>query len=319
MSTIYNYDNRIYSIKYQNLISNLSRNPFAIEIIQPLIDYNISYIYVGSISTNYTENLNDRTFNTTILNKVPYLTMVKQVDNCSLFKLDQTEAKMYAEAKSNLDKRYFFDVSYATFHVINNENLSNYLDHSGFKKLNSQELETWLQEKITEGNAPNSTLIMTMGTIPDTIADSLNNETLIVKYLRAGGRITWIGDVPLFYQSHNNGTVTTWGTAGALKMLGVDLKIWDFNSTVSIITSKGEEWGMSLPDFGTSQRPATEKSVSIVLAEVQGYASSWLKNYNSTYPNSGFIRYSYVDYDGANDQRNSDVVNLATIPFEVEK
>jgi hypothetical protein len=112
--------------------------------------------------------------------------------------------------------------------------------------------------------------------------------------------------------------VTEWGTLGALNLLGVDIKIWDSNATTSQITPEGLTWGMRLPNYATSQRPATKESVTTILAVVEGYASSWEKNLNADYPNSGFICYSYANYDGTDNLRNRDVVNLSTVPFELE-
>jgi hypothetical protein len=316
--TVYNYDNRVYSTKYQNLISNLSSNPLDQSVIQPMLEYNISYLYIGSIATKYSTDLNRGYFSEAQFKEVPYLNIVKQIANCYLFKFDQTKAKIYLSEQNKFDKCYFVDPEYAKSHVVNLENLTEYLDASNFKSLNAQQLANWMQQKIDNDSAPASTVIMTMGTIPDTIANGLSNNTLLLKYLKAGGRITWIGDVPLFYQSHSDGTVKEWGTLGALNLLGVDIKIWDSNATTSEITSKGLEWGMRLPNYATSQRPASNESVTTILASVKGYASSWQKNFDENYPNSGFICYSYADYDGSDNLRNRDVVNLATIPFELE-
>ena len=174
--TIYNYDNRIYSMKYQNLISNLSSNPLDQSVIQPMIDYNISYVYIGSTSTNYSRDLYRGTFIETQLKEVPYFNLVKQIGNCSLFKFDQIKAQIFLSTQDELDKRYFVDPTYNTSHVINIANLTAYLDDSKFGSLNAQQLADWMQQKIINGTAPKSTLVMTMGTIPDNIASAPTNN-----------------------------------------------------------------------------------------------------------------------------------------------
>jgi hypothetical protein len=319
VQSIYSYDNRIYSLKYGTLISKLSVNPFNPEAIQSMLDYNISYVYIGSISTIFSLDASSACFNATLLRETPYFSLVKQIGNSSLFKFDQNKAITFSLTEARLEKRYFIEENHAINHVANLLNLTNYLDHSGFNSLNATQLADWMKTKIASGTAPDSCLIMIMGNVPDTIADSPSNNTLIRRYLDAGGRVTWVGDVPFFFQSRINGTATYWGPFGASSILGVDVKVWDFKSTVSIVTPQGLRWGMGLPDYSTSQRPATNETVTTVLAAVQGYASSWHKNFNQTYPNSGFIYYSYVDYDGASSLRNNDIVNLATIPYALEK
>jgi hypothetical protein len=319
VQSIYSYDNRIYSLKYGTLVSQLSENPFNPEAILSMLDYNISYVYIGSISTRFSLDANSACFNATLLRETPYFSLVKQIGNSSLFKFDQNKAIDFSLSEARLEKRYFIEENHAINHVVNLLNLTSYLNHSGFNSIDPTQLAAWIKTKIDSGEAPDSSLIMIMGNVPDTIADSPSNNSLIRRYLDAGGRVTWVGDVPFFFQSRINETSTYWGPFGASSILGVDVKVWDFNSTVSIVTPQGLSWGMRLHDYSTSQRPATNETITNVLAAVQGYASSWHKNFNQTYPNSGFIYYSYVDYDGANSLRNNDIVNLATIPYALEK
>jgi hypothetical protein len=316
--TVYSYDNRIHSQKYANLVAGLSSNAFNLNLVPSLLDYNISYVYVGSIATSYSNAPYRSHFNPEKLRNTPYFELVENSGDAWLFKFDPLLAKLDLDSLQKLDKCYYMDLNYPAMHVINLQNVSEYLDNCSFRRLDAEQLIEWLSLQIANGTAPESSLIMTMGVAPDMAVQGLDNTTLLRRYLDAGGRVTWIGDVPFFYQGHKSGSLTTWGLAGASTIINVNFELWDYNSTAASVTDKGFEWGMTLPDIAASQRPVSNDEITTILSEVEGYASSWQKNFNASYPNSGFIRYSYADYDGSDVDRNKDVVNLATIPLLFE-
>jgi hypothetical protein len=314
VQTVYSYDLRLYSQSYLDLMSYMTSNPFDLRAVEFLSDYNISYVYIGSIATNNSVDYAFRKqFNATELLLIPYFSLVKQVGGAWLFQFNTSVALSAYESYQSLDKAYCWDNRFPVSHVINSEDLCSYLDGDNFTKLNADELREWLTVHIAENSSHVSTLIMAMGIAPDTVV-SLSGDSLLRDYLDSGGHVVWIGDVPLYYQGHSDGTQTVWSNAGPFKILGVDFKYWDFNATVAVVLSAGYRWGMSLPDFATSQRPVMPQGVTTILSETAGYPSSWHKNFNSLFPASGFIRYSYQDFNGSDVSRINDAVNLAVFP-----
>jgi hypothetical protein len=315
VQTVYSYDLRVYSQNYLDLMTYMTSNPFDLRGVGLLLDYNISYLYVGSIATNYSMNYPFReTFNVTLLLSTPYFTLTKEIGAASLLQFNASVALVAYKSYELLDKAYYWDDRYPVSHVYNSTDLCAYLDDNDFAQLNADELESWMSTHISENSSQYSTIIMAMGVAPDTVVN-LSGDSLFRDYLDSGGHVVWISDVPFYYQGHEDGSQTVWGNAGPVNVLGVNFMYWDFNATSAVITSDGYRWGLSLADFGSCQRPVLPSDVTTVLSETAGYASNWFKNFNSAFPYSGFIRYSYQDFNGSDVARINDVVNLAVYPL----
>jgi len=318
--SIYSHSVQLYSKKYEYLIAELSSQPFNPYLVPLLLDYNISYVYIGSKATTYSlEDPFRAHFNATKFLYTPYFNMTKRVGDAWLFQLDrQLATEMYNQFLT-LDKAYYWDDRYPSKNVINLLNISIYLENHSFERLNADELSSWMTRHIIQNTASESTLVMIMGVAPDTVVERLYGNTLLRRYLNMGGRITWIGDVPFFYQGHKDKTFTPWGNYGPLNIIGVEFEFWDFNATAATVTMDGLRWGLFLPDFTTSQRPVSKTYITTPLSETDGYAYSWHKNFNVAFPYSGFIQCNYQDYDGSDNDRNRGVLNLATLPPLLER
>jgi hypothetical protein len=78
---------------YSYLMSVLSNNSSDLRAIPFLVEYNISYVYIGSIHTEYgLQYPYYRTLNTTQFLSTPYFILTKEVGNAWLFKFNATEA-----------------------------------------------------------------------------------------------------------------------------------------------------------------------------------------------------------------------------------
>lgn len=79
-----------------------------------------------------------------------------------------------------------------------------YLEQRGFKPLNAKELKSWMHQKINEKTAYQTSLVFSQDAVPDTVlpdgVDCAN--VLFRRYLDDGGRIVWLGDIPLWYRAH---------------------------------------------------------------------------------------------------------------------
>ncbi len=321
--TIYGYDFRMFSQGYDYLVAQLGSCPFNLDLIPLLLDYNISHIFIGSKATTYSLEDPWRThFNASKFLAVPYFKLVKRIGDAWLFRFDQKLAMWMINEVKRLDKVYYFDDRYWVSHVLNLSAISTFLENHAFRRLDADELRSWMIMHISQHTAHESTLVMTMGVVPDTVAEELCSDTTVRMYLNEGGRIVWIGDVPFFYQGHRDKTLSTWANNGSLTIIGVGFEYWDFNATASSLTMDGIRWGMTTPDLMTS-RPVWEAEITTTLSEIvaegRNYASSWHKNFNDTFPHSGFIRYSSQPYTGSDENNNRDILNLAIIPYLLDK
>jgi hypothetical protein len=315
LHSVYSYDLRVFSQRYLDLMFFMTTNPYDVQAVKLMLSYNISYVYVGSVATNFSSDYSFRKqFNASDLLATPYFSVAHQLGNAWLLQFNTSLAVAVSERYDALDKAYYWDNRYPVSHVFNGNALCSYLDNANFSKLNSDELKDWLNRHLNDDSSTSSTLIMTMGVAPDTVVD-LSGNSLLMQYLDAGGHVVWLADVPFFYQGHADRSKTEWGNAGPIKVLSVSFFYWEFNATPAVVSKAGYRWGMSLANFATSQRPVLPSDVTTVLSSTDGYASSWHKNYNSAFIDSGFVRYSYQDFNGSDVARVNDAINLAVYPF----
>jgi hypothetical protein len=199
------------------------------------------------------------------------------------------------------DRRYDSSVG-------NIENLLTFLNHRGFTTLDADALKTWMRKKIKAG-ADRTVCILAMGCIPDTIGESKDVGCTFRRYLEAGGRIVWIGDVPLYYQSFRDRAFSLWG--GAELVLGIRGAAWGDGRSPQI-TAAGEQWGMRRLDAPASQRPFLAETASVVFSAIPESSSvcSFFVNYNPDFPYSGFLRYGH-GFDGNDAALNADLYRLA--------
>lgn len=209
------------------------------------------------------------------------------------------------------EKIIYYDIRHDVGWVSNIESLLAFFNARGFTTKNADDLKTWMQKKIKEG-ADGSVCVMAMGIVPDNITETMSTECTMKKYMDAGGRIVWIGDIPLFYKSFINKAPSEWNQLGNPRRLILGLKDgkWDI-SRMTGITETGKNWGMKGTDSPT--RTMENKSVTLIFSEVadHSYTCSYFKNYNIEFPYSGFLRYRASGYDGSNSEQNEDLYRLA--------
>ncbi|MCW3995862.1 MAG: hypothetical protein NWE98_06905 [Candidatus Bathyarchaeota archaeon] len=82
-----------YLRNYSDLMSFLTADASDLRAVPFLIEYNVSYVYIGSIATTYALNLPYyRHFNASQFLVTPYFTVIKQVGDAWLFQFNETTA-----------------------------------------------------------------------------------------------------------------------------------------------------------------------------------------------------------------------------------
>ena len=127
--------------------------------------------------------------------------------------------------KSNMEKAVYFDEGYPSKWLSreHSADLRTRLNARGFKTLSAQGLKTWMLEKIGGKTAGNSSIVFSQDVVPDTIfpegVDCAN--VLLRQYLDEGGRVVWLGDIPLWYRGLPNQIQEVWQFGVPTAMLGV--------------------------------------------------------------------------------------------------
>ncbi|TPW18854.1 MAG: hypothetical protein FD126_3270, partial [Elusimicrobia bacterium] len=159
----------------------------------------------------------------------------------------------------------------------------------GFAVRDADELRTWMRAQVA-GGAAGSVCVILHGAAPDTVFDDASPHCLARRYLDAGGRLVWAGEVPFFLRGRSDGQSAFHNDVGTHEaVLDIPLR-WDWEMPgPPSLTEAGKAWGLKTAD--EALRCVDASCVSEVLAGVGTFASSWLKTYAPGVPGSGFLRF----------------------------
>ena len=190
-------------------------------------------------------------------------------------------------------KVVFYDRRYDNIHIVHPEAVARYLGANGFRVLEAAPFGEWMRKAIREG-AYGTVCVMTHGLCPGSVYDDKVKDSPIRKYLEAGGRVVWIGDVP-FYYMQDDVHPQVYGKTGTGEMLGVrDRQACWYGKGNPKVLDLGKAWGLA--DAGGATFGAYPEDITAALSSFySAHAASevavyWLKNLNPLFPWSGFIR-----------------------------
>jgi hypothetical protein len=160
----------------------------------------------------------------------------------------------------------------------------------GYTSLNADELKTWMQERITDG-VP-SVVVFLHDMPPDTIVETVTPDATMRRYLEAGGRVVWSGDVPLYYVGLKTGKNQRLQARGSRQVLGLNCDWTPYGEAEGLecsLTDLGGVWG--LKNTFTSYRPVSPSLVDRIFAvQSNGLPSAWGRRYGAP-PRAGmFLR-----------------------------
>jgi len=223
------------------------------------------------------------------------------------------------------EKLVYFDPLYDCAHIHHPERLVPYLVANGFQWKRAGELGSWMRQKVA-GPAYGTVVVLSMGIVPASVFDpDEGKESLLFRYLRQGGRVVWLGDVPLAYRQTETSASFS-GIDGGLSLLGVrggwETPIWGDSSKQVRVTPVGQRWGLVHPGGSVIATYAAD-----VTWALSGFHSSdakadaavdWFKNFAPQYPWSGFL-FALRATDLANPAIQQEVYRLALYAGEPVK
>ena len=162
---------------------------------------------------------------------------------------------------------------------------------AGYTILNAAELKTWMDARIADKKL--SVVVMTQDVVPDTVAETQNSSCTIRRYLDTGGKVVWYADWPFYYQGKADGTMVTWGGAGATSVLGFNAATGPNDSmNVVTLTLDGIKWGLT--QTWQSQRPTSPTvtpNLTVLAKDNVGNAAAWAKHFLPNDHFRGFVRF----------------------------
>ena len=188
------------------------------------------------------------------------------------------------------DRALYWDDDYPSAWAGGATTIRDALEAEGYTVLDAVQLKSWMDGHINDRAL--SVVVICKDSVPDTVAEAMNADCTIRKYLDAGGKVVWYSDIPFYYQGHADGSNTTWGDAGGPAVLG-------FNAASAgrdtydevVITEAGITWGLT--QTWQSQRPTSstvDDNFTVLAIDNGGNAAAWAKHYLPGDKFRGFVR-----------------------------
>jgi len=184
----------------------------------------------------------------------------------------------------------FYDPDYIGSWISDEDSIliCEYFEERNYKILNAEELLTWVEYIRNTPYCKASTLIFSQDVVPATVYVDVNTRQPIFRYLRSGGKIIWIGDVPFHYRGISNARnihdLPVLGFLGLKNLLTVERVREDFVSEVNF-TVEGKRLGLRSGIMGSRPVYITHGLVPLATSfDTNGdeVANMWIK--------MGFVR-----------------------------
>lgn len=162
------------------------------------------------------------------------------------------------------------------------ESIADWFGARGYTRLDSAGLLSFLQEREQDGSP--SVVVFAMDALPEAAA---GDNGPLMRYLRSGGKVVWLGQPPLLVARDGEGRITGFDREAPGALLGVDHSPLVGDAMPVFPTAEGRERG--LESFWTGTVTIRPDSASVVLAvDTNGGAVAWQQPYGSG-EESGFV------------------------------
>ncbi len=203
----------------------------------------------------------------------------------------QIQTLMVPPATIVWDRAAYWDSRYPSCWV-HGTSVRDALSSAGYKILNADELKTWMDGHIADG-AP-SVVVFCQDIAPETVYEVASSSCTLRRYLNAGGKVVWYGDIPLYFQGHSDGTLKAMDVAGSINALGFNPAGGNWDSAEEVtLTDEGLAWGLT--QTWTSLRLALGSGLRVLARDSSGQAAAWVKHFLPGDTYRGFVRFSDCD------------------------
>ena len=185
----------------------------------------------------------------------------------------------------------FYDENYDAHWVENPAEVAAFFVRRGFTQLDVPGITAWMREKVVQHAANGTSATFVMGVVPTSLLSEPLPDCLLAQYLRAGGRIVWAADIPLYNSQDETGSITAPGDRPREVLFGMtsDRQTYYGAPGPPQLTDAAKAWGLE-PGMGLI-RPVHLRSVTVpfVIDPTGNYCGVGMVNLCPENPLSGFI------------------------------
>jgi hypothetical protein len=216
----------------------------------------------------------------------------------------------------------FYDPSFASSWITRPDLAAAYFAEHGFMEVGADELHGIMMRAIDNRAAPQAAIVFCSDVVPASIAEVRDPSCTLRRFLEAGGRVVWWGDIPLHWRGLPGQMKEQW--LGGPPILQVDhyrpLRrdqatgiagpvLWDRHDLESMVVLTDAGRAIALAPFAKCYRPALVRQSTIVYSELAGdlgfgdllkdsrIAISFRMLYDHHHPHSGFMQFPAFPID----------------------
>jgi outer membrane protein assembly factor BamB len=185
----------------------------------------------------------------------------------------------------------FFDSTYVKAATVRQPDLmARYLKNRGYQTVDAAALEKFLAARI-EDHTP-SVVVFAIDQAPSAIVTTPLGQSLLRRYLDAGGKVVWPGKPPLIFPmdpatgASPSMTEMNWSAPNDLLGVPHDAAIFDMRGVRP--TAAGTRIGLP-PHWRDSWSVAPSGVTTVLGVDEWGLAAAWIKRYSGA-PGTGFVR-----------------------------
>jgi hypothetical protein len=132
-------------------------------------------------------------------------------------------------------------------------------------------------------------VVLATDVLPPAVAPALTDTVLLVRYLRAGGKLVGTGVPAGAVARDSTGRYLGQDPTGMERLLGMPAETMDYEAGPSHPTEAGRRWGLDRTVRGYYSLAPAAASV-VLAADADGQATAWVRVYRPDRAGSGYVQ-----------------------------
>lgn len=164
-----------------------------------------------------------------------------------------------------------------------------WLEKKGYARLDSAGLPQFLKDRIADRSQ--SVVVFSHQYLPKEVAGENAGESLLKRYMEAGGKVVWLGYFPGYWVVNKDMRIVNMNPKFSEELLGIKFDVnMDFGTYFATSTREGKSWGLPSKFGALGSSFGTGEGLIPLAYNEFGRVASFFKPFGSS-PFSGFVHY----------------------------
>ncbi len=171
--------------------------------------------------------------------------------------------------------------------LVADKKIKPYLLERGYQSLDSTSLAGFLTSRIADGKR--STVVFAHQYLTRDVAGDNANESLLKRYMDAGGRVVWLGYFPNYWVANRDLKIVNINPKFTEELLEIRFDVnMDFGTYYAAVTDEGKNWGLPQKFTALGSPFASGRNITPLAYNEFGRIAAFYKPFGSK-PYAGFV------------------------------